>query len=232
MKLLDLFCKAGGCSVGYHRAGFEVIGVDIEPQPNYPYKFIQGDAIEILKSMLRNEKKFHGHTFDVVHASPPCQKYSGIQGLAIARNGGYKEHVDLVAPTRALLTAMRFPYVIENVVGAPLMNPITLCGSMFDLKVYRHRLFESNMFLVAPDHFPHNDSTPSAGNGVSPKGFISICGTGGVRGMKAQEIIDYWSMAMGIDWMNRKELAQAIPPAYTEYIGLQLMNQLTRSETA
>lgn len=226
MKLLDLFCKAGGCSVGYHRAGFEVTGVDIEPQPNYPFKFIQMDAIEFLKTQDLSK-------YDVITASPPCQKYSGIQGLAQARNGGYKEHVDLVDPTRELLIKSGKPYVIENVVGAPLINPITLCGSMFPgLKVYRHRLFESNVYLMQPPHVPHRDSTPSAGNGISPKGFISICGTGGVRGMKAQEIIDYWSMAMGIDWMNRKELAQAIPPAFTEYIGLQLMNQLLRSETA
>src|SRR5690606_38371919 len=138
MRILDLFCKAGGCSVGYHRAGFEVIGVDIDPQPNYPFEFIQADAIETLKSMLRNDNKLAGYTFDAIHASPPCQKYSGIQGLAVARNGGYKDHVDLVEPTRTLITDSGLPYVIENVVGAPIHNPVTLCGSMFGLKVYRH----------------------------------------------------------------------------------------------
>jgi len=218
--------------MGYHRAGFEVVGVDIEPQPNYPFEFIQGDAIETLKSMLRNDNQIAGHTFDAIHASPPCQRYSGIQGLAVARNGAYKEHADLVGPTRALLQATGLPYVIENVVGAPLNNPITLCGSMFGLKVYRHRLFESNMYLFEQEHEPHDDQTPSAGNGISPKGFISICGTGGVRGMKAKEILEYWRMAMGIDWMNRAELAQAIPPAFTEFIGQQLMEQLSRKVSA
>lgn len=220
MILLDLYCKAGGCSVGYHRAGFEVVGVDIEPQPNYPYQFIQMDALEFLKTQDLSR-------FDVIHASPPCQKFSRVQSLGIARNGSYKEHPDLIEPTRELLLQIGKPYVIENVVGAPLINPIVLCGSMFKgLKVYRHRQFESNMQLYAPEHKPHNDQTPSAGNGISPKGFISVCGTGGVKGMNAKEIVEYWSMAMGIDWMNRKEMAQAIPPAYTEWIGRQLAMQL------
>lgn len=219
MVILDLFCKAGGCSAGYVRAGWQVVGVDIEPQPNYPYEFIQMDAIEFLKTQDLSR-------FDAIHASPPCQKFSRVQALGKARNGSYKEHPDLVEPTRELLQKIGKPYVIENVVGAPLNNPITLCGSMFGLKVYRHRLFETNFQIQAPQHFPHHDRTPSAGNGISPKGFISVCGTGGVKGMKAQEIISYWSYAMGINWMSRKELAQAIPPAYTEYIGKELARVL------
>lgn len=222
MVILDLFCKAGGCSAGYVRAGFEIVGVDIEPQPNYPFKFIQMDAIEFLRTSDLSE-------FDAIHASPPCQKYSRVQSLGKARNGSYKEHPDLVDPTRDLLIKIGKPYIIENVVGAPLINPITLCGSMFDLKVYRHRLFETNFRVNVPQHTPHRDQTPSAGNGISPKGFISVCGTGGVKGMTAKEIISYWSYAMGIDWMNRKELAQAIPPAYTEFIGKQLMTYLEAS---
>lgn len=219
-KLLDLYCGAGGCSVGYHRAGFEVVGVDIEPQPNYPFEFIQMDAIEFLKTQDLSE-------FHVIHASPPCQKFSRVQHLGKARNGSYKEHPDLLTPTRELLKATGKPYVIENVMGAPLINPIVLCGSMFKgLKVYRHRQFESNVPLYAPEHRPHNDKTPSAGNGPSPKGFISVCGTGGVRGMNSKQILEYWSMAMGIDWMTRRELAQAIPPAYTEWVGRQLIMQL------
>jgi DNA (cytosine-5)-methyltransferase 1 len=221
MKILDLFCKAGGCSTGYFNAGFEVVGVDIEPQPNYSFTFIQGDALEILR-----DREFISQ-FDAIHASPPCQAYSRVQSLGRARNGSYSEHADLVDVTRELLIESGKPYVIENVVGAPLHKPIMLCGSMFDgLKVYRHRIFESNIALYAPPHYPHRDKTPSAGNGISPKGFISICGTGGVKGMNSKEIIDYWSMAMGIDWMNRKELAQAIPPAYTKWIGKQLMQYL------
>lgn len=218
-KLLDLFCKAGGCSVGYHRAGFDVEGVDIEHQPNYPFAFTKMDALEYLDTMDLSK-------FDVIHASPPCQKYSGMQLLSAARNGSYKEHLDLVEPVRIRLKKIGKPYVIENVVGAPLENSFILCGSMFGLKVYRHRQFESSEFIWQPDHIPHNDTTPPAGNGISPKGFISVCGTGGVRGMKANEILQYWRMAMGIDWMNRAELSQAIPPTFTEYIGRQLFDNI------
>lgn len=207
--------------MGYHRSGFDVVGVDIEPQPNYPFEFIQMDAIEFLNTQDLS-------SYDAIHASPPCQRNSQLKSLGQARNGSYKakEYPDLIEPVRQLLKQTGKPYVIENVEGAPMMNTITLCGTMFDLKVYRHRLFESNVHLWEPDHFPHDDSTPPAGNGVSPKGFISVCGTGGVRGMKAKEIVDYWSEAMGIDWMNRKELAQAIPPAYTEWIGRHLVEQI------
>lgn len=205
--------------MGYHKAGFEVTGVDIEPQPNYPFKFMQMDAVEFLKTQDLTQ-------YSAFHASPPCQKFSRVQSLGKARNGSYKEHPDLIEPIRQILIKTGKPYVIENVEGAPVKNYFVLCGSMFGLKVYRHRWFESNIFMWQPDHVPHNDSTPSAGNGVSPKGFISICGTGGVKGMKSKEIMEYWSMAMGIDWMTRKELAQAIPPAYTKWIGLQMLQQL------
>lgn len=213
-KLLDLFCKAGGAAVGYHRAGFDVVGVDIEPQPHYPYKFIQADALTCDLA-----------GYDFYHASPVCKKFSRVQALGLARNGGYREHPDQIAPIRDRLRATGKPFVIENVVGAPLIDPVMLCGSMFGLKVYRHRLFESNVPLRQPDHHAHDDKTPSAGGGVSPKGFISVCGTGWVRGMTAPEILAYWSMAMGIDWMNRAELAQAIPPAFTEWIGRQLLGR-------
>lgn len=219
MKLLDLFCKAGGAGMGYHRAGFDVVGVDIAPQPNYPFEFHQADALEYLAA--------HGHEFDVIHASPPCQKHSRIASLAKARNGGYGGHPDLIGPTRELLLKLGKPYVIENVQGAPLINPVRLCGCQFpQLRVYRARLFESNLELATPPHYPHNDSTPSAGNGISPKGYISVCGMGGVRGMNSREILAYWSMAMGINWMTRNELREAIPPPFTEFIGVQLISQL------
>jgi DNA (cytosine-5)-methyltransferase 1 len=219
MRVLDLFCKGGGCSVGYHRAGFEVEGVDIELQPHYPFKFQQMDALEFLDTQDLSR-------FDLIHASPPCQKFSQLQYLGAARNGSYKEHVDLVQPIRERLKRIGKPYVIENVVGAPLLNSVVLCGSMFGLKVYRHRCFETSMFLWAPEHVPHDDKTPSAGQGISPKGFISVCGTGGVRGFnKDRPVLDYWKMAMGIDWMDRAELAQAIPPAYTEWIGQQILSR-------
>lgn len=221
--LLDLCSKAGGAAYGYYLAGFDVVSIDIEPQPNYPeeegMRFFRADAVEYLHHC--------GHCFDAYHASPPCQAHTRMQTLGKARNGGYREHIDLINPIRELLIASGRPYVIENVPGAPLINPYVLCGSMFpDLRVYRHRLFETNWLMMVPPHEAHRDKTPSAGNGKSPKGFISVCGSGGVRGMKCVEILEYWRMAMGIPWMNRKELAQAIPPRYTEMIGLQLQEQL------
>lgn len=222
-KLLDLFSGAGGCAKGYQRAGFYVVGVDINEQPdNCADEFIQMDALEFLDTQDLSR-------YSVIHASPPCQRFSRMQSLGIARNGGYNEHPDLIEPTREKLIKTGKTYVIENVVGAPLNNFITLCGTMFGLKVYRHRIFESNRLIFSPSHIPHRDSTPSAGNGISPKGFISVCGTGGIRGMNVKQIMEYWSAAMEIDWMNRAELAQAIPPAYCEFIGRQIIEQLKQT---
>lgn len=223
MKLLDLFCKAGGCSKGYHDAGFEVVGVDIMPQPNYPYKFYQCDALEVLK-----DKGFISQ-FDVITASPPCQHYTKMQHMAQARNGGqYGDHPDLIAPTRELLITTRKPYVIENVSGAPLINPLKLYGSQFkNLYTQRERWFESNVPLQAPETPKSSMKTPSAGNGMGEDGSISICGSGGVRGLNSKQIRLYWGFALGgIDWMSREELAEAIPPAYTYFIGLQLKDYL------
>lgn len=220
MRLLDLYCKAGGAAVGYHRVGFEVVGVDNQPQTNFPFEFIQADALEYVAA--------HGNEFDVIHASPPCQKYTNMRHLGKARNNGYSdEHPDLISRTRDAIVPLKKPYVIENVYGARklLLDPIVLCGKHFGLKVYRHRCFEVSLNISAPPHESHRDSTPSAGNGISPKGFISVAGTGGVRGMNSKEIVAYWSMAMGIDWMTRAELAEAIPPSYTEYIGRQLLEK-------
>jgi len=218
-KLLDLYSGGGGAGFGYALAGFEVTGVDIEPQPNYPFEFVQSDAVKYLAE--------YGHNFDVIHASPPCQRVSRVQFLSKARkNGGYGDHKDHIHRTRKAIKKTGKPYVIENVPGAPLIAPITLCGSQFNLKVYRHRLFESNITITAPPHFPHRDSTPSAGNGVSPKGFISVCGNGGVKGFNSKQILEYWSYAMGIDWMTRAELAQSIPPAFTHHIGIQIMDAI------
>ncbi|TKH43438.1 hypothetical protein C1I60_14180 [Paenibacillus terrae] len=222
-KLLDLFCKAGGCSAGDAKAGFEVIGVDINPQPNYPYQFIQADALEILK-----DKQFLSQ-FAVIHASPPCQAHSKARSLSVARNGGkYGEHLDLIPQTRELLIASGKPYIIENVAGAPLINPIKLFGSQFkNLYTQRERWFESNMPLIEPDVECVKMKTPSAGNGVGEDGSISICGSGGVRGLNAKQIVLYWGFAMGgIDWMVRDELAEAIPPVYTEFLGKQIKEHI------
>ncbi len=200
MKLLDLFCGTGGASMGYCQAGFsEIIGVDLNPQPNYPFNFVQADAIAFLKR--------YGKGFDFIHASPPCQRFS-----IITPRKHRKKHKDLIVPVRSLLKATGKPYVIENVVGADLVNPTMLCGTMFGLKVYRHRLFESSFSLLQPSHYSHQDSSPGCnGNRISPKGFVTVVG-GGFN-------LKYAQWAMGINWMSSKELCQAIPPAYTRFVG-------------
>ena len=209
MKLLDLFCGAGGGAVGYARAGFtEIVGVDLKPQPRYPFAFVQGDALAYLAA--------HGHKFDAVHASPPCQRYSvGSRNW----NGNPDAHPDLVAPTRAALVACVLPWVMENVPGSPLVNPVVLCGTSFGLKVFRHRLFEANFPLTGLPKCRHDGSTGShRGYSTAASGANGyICVAGHNFEPKAG------ALAMGIDWMgSRKELAQAIPPAYTEFIGRQL----------
>lgn len=212
-RLLDLFCCAGGAAMGYCRAGFDVTGVDIVAQPRYPFEFVQADALEYVAR--------HGHEFDAIHASPPCQKFTAL-GRLHHKNGYGAWHVDLIAETRRALQRIGKPYVIENVPGAPLENPIMLCGTMFGLRVYRHRCFESSWLMLAPSHIAHDDLTPPAGRGMSPKGFVTVSGSGGVQGVP----YEYLCGAMGIYWMRKPELSQAIPPAYTEYIGAYLMQAL------
>lgn len=219
MKLLDLFCKAGGAAAGYAKAGFEVVGVDIEPQPNYPFTFIQADALDILKDLDFISQ------FDVIHASPPCQFYSKCKHMAKDKEQYLNNHQDLIPIVRELLIKTGKPYVIENVEGSTLLNPISLSGTQFEhIYTQRKRLFESNIPLQIPQTKPQKRKTPSAGNGIGEDGFISICGSGGVRGLNSRQIVLYWGFALGgIDWMNRDELAEAIPPAYTEFIGKQLI---------
>ena len=200
-RLLDLFCKAGGCSMGYHLAGFEVVGVDIEPQPNYPFTFICADALT-----------FPLDGFDVIHASPPCQRYS----FASYFHGSHVEHPDLIDTVRERLQASGKPYVIENVERSPVQNAIKLCGTMFGLQVYRHRLFESNILLFQPAHPRHTAKAAKPGAIAGPGEFWCV---GGHFGQK-----DKAQRAMGINWMKtQSEIANAIPPAYTEFIGKQLM---------
>jgi DNA (cytosine-5)-methyltransferase 1 len=242
-KLLDLFCCAGGAAVGYYRAfnqECEILGIDKDAHPDYPFDFWRMDALEVLTFFLnghtlitidknRKRKEWNLSSFDFIHASPPCQFGTAAQYLGIARNGNYPEHENLIPKTRELILKTGKPYVIENVAGSRkhLHHPVMLCGLSFGLKVYRHRYFETSPFILVPPHIRHKDTTPSAGNGKSPKGFISVCGTGGVKGMTAGEILDYWRFAMGIDWMtDRHEIAEAIPPAYTEYIGRRMLELL------
>jgi len=200
MKVLDLFCCGGGAGMGYHQAGFEVTGVDIAPQPKYPFVFVLGDALGYVKS--------HGHEFDLIHASPPCQAFT--PATKQWRKEG-KVYEDFISATRGALKATGKPCVIENVVGSPLIGPITLCGAMFGLKTYRHRLFETSFEVVEPPHPKH--IAPQTKMGRPPKEGEFIQVVGHFSGVSfAQE-------AMGISWLGQKELAQAIPPAYTKYIG-------------
>ena len=227
-RLLDLFCGAGGCSVGYERAGFEVVGVDITPQPNYPFTFRLRDAIEVLGEVI----DCWGMGYDAIHASPPCQMFTGYR-RAMPRRGD-DEYVNHIPAIRSLLRATRLPYVIENVEGAPLENPVRLCGTGFGLEVQRHRLFESNVPMFgmpcahgrnAADRFPGGRSTGRTG---SSRGLV-----------RATVEVGSWDIplkvqqrAMGVDWMTVTELSQAIPPVYTEHIGGYLMAELNARAVA
>lgn len=206
LRALDLFCGAGGASAGLHRAGFEVVGVDIRPQPHYPFEFVLADALT-----------YPLDGFDFAWASPLCKGFANITATAKTK------HLwpDQVTPIRARFEAWGGPWIIENVVGAPLRNWVELCGSMFGLKVYRHRRFESNLLLLVPPHVPHRDKTPSAGRGISPKGFISVAGH--------INNTEYVKGAMGIHWTSGDGLSQAIPPAYSEFLGRQVIEQLRRA---
>jgi DNA (cytosine-5)-methyltransferase 1 len=222
-RLLDLFSGAGGCSVGYHRAGFDVIGIDIAPHPDYPYVLVVDDAVAAFTCLLNGGRlgPYYLHDFDVVHASPPCPRFSSITP-AHTRD----THPDLLTPTRELLRLWGGAYVIENVPGAPLDHPALYCGKAMGLPhLRRHRLFESNVFLMTPgclcDNGPaygvygdHGEKTPRQ----HPDGFK--------RWGKARDA-EHAREIMGIDWMTRwDDLADAIPPAYTQHIGEQLLHAL------
>lgn len=205
-RLLDLFCGAGGASMGYHRAGFAVTGVDLHPQKHYPFAFIQADALAYLAR--------HGHEYDAIAASPPCQGYSQTKTIW---NRNYPK---LIGPTRDGLRASGKPYVIENVPGAwrAMEAPVTLCGTMFGKRLYRHRLFEANRQLAVPDHDAHIAPCAKVGRPPTAHEYLTVAGH--------FASVDLAREVMGIDWMNRGELAQAIPPDYTEYIGRQLIERL------
>ena len=228
-----MFCGAGGAGMGYHRAGFEVVGVDINPQPHYPFEFIQGDALEYLAA--------HGHEFDVIHASPPCQAFSTMtKGRWQDRIG---DHPKLIEPVRELLKFTRKPFVIENVEGArrELITPFLLCGTMFGLQtkagsqLRRHRYFEYSLGFIWTPSYQHNSGSAIGvyGGGQNParKKPATIGVWGHVGGSSTRDGIAQFGTqdrrdAMGIDWMTGKELSEAIPPAYTEYIGRYLMRHI------
>lgn len=220
-RLLDLFSSAGGAARGYADAGFDVVGVDILPEPNYPYEFHQGDALEYLAE--------HGHEFDVIHASPPCQTYS------VTRHAHTTEHPDFLIPTREALVELGKPYVIENVEGAPLIDPLRLCGTEFGLvapdvdgvmlAMRRHRLFESNVWLVGAGGCAHDDMIV-AGSYQGSYHRKPEHRDGPRRGGYTPAL-PVRAALLGIDWhMSEYELAQAIPPAFTRFIGAQLIESL------
>lgn len=209
--LLDLFSGAGGAGMGYHLAGFDVIGIDNRPQPNYPFPFIQGDALRPPVDLA---------AFDAIHASPPCQFATAYR----RRPGVAPQAVSLIAATRDMLRSTGLPYVIENVdqaaAAAELHTPIRLCGSSFGLDIRRHRLFETSLpaMSIPCDHGWQAPRFPPATNRSNPRRTVEV----GVWRIP----LEVQQAAMGIDWMTRKELSQAIPPAYTEHIGRQLIAQL------
>lgn len=218
MRLLDLFCGAGGAAMGYYRAGFaEIVGVDIKPQPRYPFTFIQGDALEYCAA--------HGKEFDAIHASPPCQHASRIARMNRVLRPNKYVHPDLIEKTRDELRATGRPYVIENVELATLQNPISLCGSWFGLPLRRHRDFETS-FPVFGTPCSHGWQTPQflALHRLRERRMVGFVGVHGHINYAGEK--ELRERAMGIDWMTPHELTQAIPPAYTEYIGRHLLNHI------
>jgi DNA (cytosine-5)-methyltransferase 1 len=211
MKLLDLFCGVGGASVGYHQTGFEVHGVDLKHGKRYPFTYLRADVLDVLK-----DKDFINQ-FDVIHASPPCQTHSITKHLRNAQ-GNSTSKLDLIPETREALIASGKPYIIENVPGSPLINPIQLCGSSFGLKVRRHRLFESNMPLVGSkcDHKAQG----------RPVGVYGSLNDEIPKGGKTASTIDEARKAMDMDWAIWTELVEAIPPAFTKHLGGQIVNWL------
>lgn len=234
-KLLDLFTCSGAAGVGYSRAGFSVYAVDIDPQPNNPFPFLKCDAIVALHTLLMGGRipfidadgvdEWLGLAdFDAIHASPPCQGYTAL--AAVHGN----EWPKLYEPVKALLEQTGLPYIIENVQGSPVRRDLVLCGEMFGLGVIRHRYFELGGWATTPPvHVPHRGRVRGWRHGVYHDGpYLAVHGEGGGKGSVAE-----WQVAMGIDWTNvRREIAEAIPPAYTEFIGGRLLQALDGGATS
>lgn len=210
-RVLDGCCGAGGAAMGYWQAGYDVVGADIVDQPRYPFPFRRANILDT---------SFDG--FDLVHVSPPCQRYSDLA----YRNGNADDWPDLIGPVRDRLDVWGGPYVMENVEGAPLLDPVMLCGTMFPgLRVIRHRLFESNYPIDVPEHgrhprvFTYDLRKAHYGRLDQNTAFVQVTGGGNATVANKRD-------AMGIDWMTGAELNEAIPPAYTRHIGAQLRRHL------
>jgi DNA (cytosine-5)-methyltransferase 1 len=203
VRVLDLFCGAGGAAMGLHRAwpDTEIMGVDIANQPHYPFKFVRGDVMHYLDGALRG--------FDFIWASPVCKRYTKMTNC---RPGVAATHPDWIFYLQQFLRRSQTPYVIENVVGSPLDNPVMLCGSMFGMEIYRHRLFETSFPISPPEHSRHSMKASRAGH-WKPGTVMSVAGN--------FSPVSHARQIMGIDWMTRDELSQAIPPSYSEYIAKQ-----------
>lgn len=225
-RMLDLFCGPGGAGTGYYRAGFDVVGVDKEPQPDYPFEFHQADALEYLAA--------HGHEFDAVHASPPCTEHSTLTRADADRHDPTGT-ADLLPRTLAALAELPHgAWVVENVMGARMPTDIVLCGAMFGLRVYRHRRFTIGPavpLLSVPPHPRHRRRASRGGDGMTRREawaagqFMTVTGDAS----KCGAFKPIFGQAMGIDWIAGDGISLAIPPAYTEYIGGQLIEALERA---
>lgn len=239
MRILDLFCCAGGAGAGYAAADLQPYGVELAPRraEHYPFPVHIGDALEVLTDLLAGKGiEFHvGNAdddweiltlddFDLIHASPPCQASTALTKGNRAR-GWADTHVDLIPETRELLERTGLPYVIENVQGATMRRDLTLCGEMFGLGVIRHRYFElGGWHTPKPEHLPHRGRVAGWRHGEWFDGpYFAVYGDGGGKGSVAQ-----WQEAMGIDWMTERVLlAEAIPPAYTEFVGTRFLEAIS-----
>jgi hypothetical protein len=223
-QLLDLFSCAGGAGMGYRRAGFCVTAVDLNRPSSYPAgQFHRGGALPVLRHIVRYGHVF-GHRFAAVHASPPCQNESALTKGNRKRKGWTDRHAPMIPTTRELLDATGLPYVIENVQGAPLRRDLTLCGEQFGLAVIRHRYFELGNWSTEPlRHVPHRGRVAGWRHGEKYAGpYVAVYGDGGGKGS-----VTDWQRALGIDWTtDKRELAESVPPAYTQFVGARLLEHL------
>lgn len=201
LRVLDTYCCQGGASMGYYLAGFDVVGVDFVPQPRYPFAFHQADAVDFIRT--------HGHEFDLIVGSPPCQSYSRAQKIQ------QREHPRLIAPTREAMQHTGRPWVIENVeeAGPEMEDPVTLCGASFGLHTYRHRLFEASFPLAIPPHPRHLHPTVKMGRPLSGGDWYHAVGN--------FSNVPYVRADMAVPWMSRDGIRECIPPAYTRFLGEQ-----------